>query len=190
MKCSVLVWSAQFHQKDRECPLIPCNPVETALSCVWVPDMLKPKSWIWICLPCSSDPEECRGAGGVLLPQGWAAEWVLPGATAPLAPGAAAGREVSRLTPQNSASDLPRESMTPILDHCHWLTFTVSYDAPWHENYKKRTVLEGKRKKMDPTAKVKWRIWLYYWDIHVKQEQSNFSTAQIVLSTVSSHIRY
>lgn len=66
------------------------------------------------------------------------------------------------------------------------LTYT---DTPWHQNYKKRTVLEGNRKKISPTAKVKWRIWLDYGDRHVKQRNRAIPVQpKFVLSALMSHV--
>lgn len=46
--------------------------------------------------------------------------------------------------------------MNSILGHHPWPTLTVSQDAPWHEGYKKRTVLDEKGER-------KW-VWQKRWN--------------------------
>lgn len=113
--------------------------------------------------------QRCRGA---LLLGG--AAGAVPGATAPWDLQLWDGGRFLGLPHKALPSDLPGERMNLILDYypCWHLQLLK---APHGMRTTKKNSVRGKQKKMGPTAKVKWRIWVYYWHRRVKKRSRAIS---------------
>lgn len=107
MKHSLLVCSVQLQQKDSECSIvqITCSPEETALGCMWASDPVKPSS-------------AALGTGSGVSG--------LPSIMAPWYLQQQQGVKFLASPHKPLASELLREGMNRILDHCPWPTFPFS----------------------------------------------------------------